>query len=117
MTGYLEKVFFEDGAFVKAGDPLFAVDARPYQAAYDRAQSSVTVSQSRLEFAQGDLDRAEQLRRSGNIADQSLDQRRQAYLGGQAELAGAKAALESARLDLEFTRILAPISGRFPVSS
>jgi RND family efflux transporter MFP subunit len=112
VTGYLDKVLFKDGSIVKAGDPLFVIDQRPYKAAYDRAQASVVVSQSRFEFAQNDLERAEQLRKTNNIAEQVLDQRRQNYLGAQAELAGAKASAESARLDLEFTTIKAPISGR-----
>jgi RND family efflux transporter MFP subunit len=112
VTGYLDKVSFQDGAIVKAGDLLFSIDPRPYQAAYNKAESSVTVSQSRLEFAQADLDRAEQLRKSGNISDQTVDQRRQNFLSAQAELAGAKAALESARLDLEFTNVKAPIGGK-----
>jgi len=112
VTGYLESVDFKDGAIVKAGDPLFTIDPRPYQAALDRARSTVDQAQSRLEFAQSDLARAENLRTTGNIADQLLDQRRQAFLNAQAELAGAKAAVEAARLDLEFTRIKAPISGR-----
>ncbi len=112
VTGYLESVEFTDGAVVKAGDLLFTIDPRPYQAAFDRAKSAVEQAQSRLEFAQGDLARAENLRTSGNISDQLLDQRRQSSLGAQAELAGAKAALEASRLDLEFTRIRSPIAGR-----
>jgi RND family efflux transporter MFP subunit len=112
VTGYLDKVLFKDGAMVKAGDPLFVIDQRPYKAAYDRALSSVVVSQSRFEFSQNDLDRAEQLRKTNNIADQVLDQRRQNFLAAQAELAGAKATAESARLDFEFTTIKAPIAGR-----
>jgi RND family efflux transporter MFP subunit len=112
VTGYLDTVHFQDGAIVKQGDLLFTIDPRPYQAAYDRAKSQVEVSQSRFEFAQNDLERAENLRKSGNIADQVLDQRRQNFISAQAELAGNKAALESARLDLEFTQIKAPLPGR-----
>ena len=112
VTGYLDSVDFVDGAMVKAGDPLFTIDPRPYQAAFDRAKSLVEQAQSRLDFAQADLARAENLRTTGNIADQLLDQRRQAFLQAQAEIAAAKASAESSRLDLEFTRIRAPIGGR-----
>ncbi len=112
VTGYLDSVDFVDGAMVKAGDPLFTIDPRPYQAAFDRAKSLVEQAQSRLDFAQSDLARAENLRTTGNIADQLLDQRRQAFLQAQAELAAAKASAESSRLDLEFTKIRAPIGGR-----
>lgn len=112
VSGYLDKVSFKDGANVKAGDLLFTIDPRPYQAAYNKAESAVTVSQSKLEFAQSDMERAEALRKTGNISDQTVDQRRQAYLSAEAELAGNKAALESAKLDLDFTQVRAPISGR-----
>lgn len=112
VTGYLDSVDFVDGAMVKAGDPLFTIDPRPYQAALDRAKSLVEQAQSKLDFAQADLARAENLRSTGNIADQLLDQRRQAFLQAQAEIAAAKASAESSRLDLEFTKIRAPIGGR-----
>lgn len=112
VTGYLDSVDFVDGAMVKAGDPLFTIDPRPYQAAFDRAKSLVEQAQSKLDFAQADLARAENLRSTGNIADQLLDQRRQAFLQAQAEIAAAKASAESSRLDLEFTKIRAPIGGR-----
>src|SRR3954470_14268462 len=86
VSGYLDKVHFQDGTFVKAGDLLFTIDPRPYRNELEQAQSAVTSSQVRLEFAQSDLDRAEQLRRSGNITDQVYDQRRQAFLTAKAEL-------------------------------
>lgn len=112
VSGYLDKVHFQDGAFVKAGDLLFTIDPRPYNNALEQAQSAVTSSQVRLEFAQSDLDRAEQLRRTGNIPDQMFDQRRQAFLTARAELDRAQAALRQAQLDVEFTQIRSPLSGR-----
>ena len=112
VSGYLDKVHFQDGTFVKAGDLLFTIDPRPYRNALEQAQSAVTSSQVRLEFAQSDLDRAEQLRRSGNITDQVYDQRRQAFLTAKAELDRAQAALRQAQLDVEFTQIKSPLSGR-----
>jgi len=112
VSGYLDKVHFQDGTFVKAGDLLFTIDPRPYRNALEQAQSAVTSSQVRLEFAQSDLERAEQLRRTGNIADQLYDQRRQAFLTAKAELDRAQAALRQAQLDVEFTEIKSPLSGR-----
>ncbi|WP_262269558.1 efflux RND transporter periplasmic adaptor subunit [Microvirga yunnanensis] len=112
VSGYLDKVHFQDGTFVKAGDLLFTIDPRPYRNTLEQAQSAVTSSQVRLEFAQSDLDRAEQLRRTGNIADQLFDQRRQAFLTAKAELDRAQAALRQAQLDVEFTQIKSPLSGR-----
>lgn len=112
VSGYLDKVHFQDGSFVKAGDLLFTIDPRPYQNALEQAQAAVTSSQVRMDFAQSDLDRAEQLRRTGNIADQAFDQRRQAVLTAKAELDRAQAALRQARLDIEFTEIKTPLSGK-----
>jgi RND family efflux transporter MFP subunit len=112
VSGYLDKVHFQDGSFVKAGDLLFTIDPRPYRNALEQAQSAVTSSQVRMEFAQSDLDRAEQLRRTGNITDQLHDQRRQAFLTAKAELDRAQAALRQAQLDVEFTQIRSPLSGR-----
>jgi len=112
VSGYLDKVHFQDGTFVKAGDLLFTIDPRPYRNVLEQAQSAVTSSQVRLEFAQSDLERAEQLRRTGNIADQLYDQRRQAFLTAKAELDRAQAALRQAQLDVEFTEIKSPLSGR-----
>jgi RND family efflux transporter MFP subunit len=112
VSGYLDKVHFQDGTFVKTGDLLFTIDPRPYRNALEQAQSAVTSSQVRLEFAQSDLDRAEQLRRTGNVPDQLYDQRRQAFLTAKAELDRAQAALRQAQLDVEFTQIRSPLSGR-----
>jgi RND family efflux transporter MFP subunit len=112
VSGYLDKVHFEDGTLVKAGDPLFTIDPRPYRNTLEQAQATVTSSQVRLDFAQSDLDRAEQLRRTGNVTDQVYDQRRQAFLTAKADLDRAQAALRQARLDVEFTEVKSPLSGR-----
>src|SRR3712207_674559 len=80
VSGYLDKVHFQDGALVKVGDPLFTIDQRPYRAALEQADATVASAQVRAEFAANDLERAESLRRTGNIAEQLLDQRRSNYL-------------------------------------
>ncbi len=112
VAGYLQRVAFTDGATVKKGDLLFEIDPRPYQAAVDQAAATVTVSQTAVQFANGDLERATLLQKTGNITEQLFDQRRQTFLQAQAKLAGDRAALDAAQLNLEFTKVLAPIDGR-----
>ncbi|MDB5591751.1 efflux RND transporter periplasmic adaptor subunit [Enterovirga sp.] len=112
VSGYLERVGFQDGATIKKGDVLFVIDRRPYQAALDQAKSSVASAQGRLTFAQGDLERAQSLQRTGNIAEQLVDQRRQAFTTARADLDSAEAALRNAQLNYNFTEIRAPIAGR-----
>jgi RND family efflux transporter MFP subunit len=112
VSGYLDKVHFTDGTLVKVGDPLFTIDQRPYKAALEQAEATVSSAQVRVEFASNDLERAESLRRTGNIADQVLDQRRSNYLTARAELDRAQAVSRQTRLDLDFTEIKAPLSGR-----
>ena len=112
VSGYIDKIHFEDGTLVKAGDLLFTIDPRPYRNALEQAQATVTSSQVRLDFAQSDLDRAEQLRRTGNVSDQVFDQRRQAFLTAKAELDRAQAALRQAQLDVDFTEVRSPLTCR-----
>lgn len=112
VGGYLESVSFKDGAMVKEGDLLFVIDRRPYKAALDQAEASLVSAQTRFDLAKVELERAERLAKSGAGTEQSLDQRRQGFLAGQADLAGAKAAVEQARLNYEFTEVRAPITGR-----
>ncbi len=112
VSGYLEKVDFTDGAIVNKGDLLFVIDRRPYKAALDQAEASVVSAQARFNFSENDLERAESLRKSGNISEQTVDQRRQNFLSARADLDRAQGALADARLNYEFTEIRAPINGR-----
>jgi RND family efflux transporter MFP subunit len=112
VSGYLERVAFQDGVLVKKGDLLFVIDRRPAKAALDQAQASVVSAQARLSFAQSDLERAETLRRTGNIAEQLLEQRRQAFISAKADFDNAEAATRNAQLNYEFTEVRAPVSGR-----
>jgi multidrug efflux system membrane fusion protein len=112
VDGYLESVHFADGAVVKEGDLLFVIDRRPYQAALNQVLASVTAQQTRLDFAKADYERYERLTRTGVAAERTLEEKRQAYLQAQADLAAVRAEVETARLNLNFTEIRAPISGR-----
>ena len=112
VSGYLDKIRFADGALVRAGDPLFTIDQRPYSDALNQARAEVASAQANFDFTSGDLERADALIKSGNITGQVADQRRQAALAARAALDRANAALSRAKLDMEFTEIRAPISGR-----
>ncbi len=112
VTGYLEKVMFQDGATVKKGDILFIIDRRPYKAALDQAQAALASAKASLNFSQTDLERAQTLSRSGNISEQVTDQRRQASQTAQANVDSADAQLRQAQLNYDFTEVKAPITGR-----
>lgn len=112
VNGYLQSIHFTDGAIVKEGDLLFVIDPRPYQATLTQADASLVSARARLEFSKQELDRTERLTRSGNAPERSLDERRQQFLSAQADVNGAQGALQQARLDLGFTEVRAPISGR-----
>ena len=112
VTGYLEKINFQDGAFVKKGDVLFVIDQRPYQATLDQARANVASAKAQLSFSQTDLERAQQLTKTGNITEQSADQRRQSAQTAQANLDSANAAVTQAELNMNFTEVRAPVDGK-----
>lgn len=112
VSGFIDNVHFKDGQVVKEGDLLFTLDKRPYQLAVDSAQADVARYQATLQFAMADLQRAEPLAKSGAISDQVFDQRKSTLSSTQAQLLSAQVAVKSAQLNLEWTEVRAPISGR-----
>jgi multidrug efflux system membrane fusion protein len=112
VAGYLEAVRFRDGQIVREGDLLFVIDKRPYQATLRRAEAAVTAAQTRVDFARGDLERYERLARSGTAPERQLEQARQSFQQAQADIAALRADIETARLNLSFTEIRSPITGR-----
>jgi len=112
VGGYLDQVFFTDGAMVKKGDKLFMIDQRPFTMALSQAEATLASAQSTLDFAEAQFKRTESLAGTGTLSASKLDDDRRALLAAQANVRGAQAAVERVRLDLEYTTITAPISGR-----
>ena len=112
VGGFLETVHFTDGAIVKKDDLLFVIDPRPYQAALNQAQSAIIAAQTKAEFAANEFKRSSNLVKSGSVSQGNFDEKRQQQEQTIADVQAAKAAAERARLDLEFTQIKAPITGK-----
>ena len=112
ISGTIDKVHFVDGALAKKGDLLFTIDPRPYQAELARSQSQLNSMKAKAELADSELARAEKLLSSKAISRQEVDQLSSGSRTSLADIQGAEAALRVARLNLEYTQVRAPISGR-----
>lgn len=112
VEGELQTLFFKDGQFVQAGTVLAQIDPRPYQAKLDQAQGQLRQVQSQLQLAQSDLQRFLQLEKQQSIAKQQVDNQRALVEQLKGSVTTAQAAVEDAKLQLEYTKITSPIDGR-----
>ncbi|GAQ29842.1 efflux RND transporter periplasmic adaptor subunit [Ralstonia insidiosa] len=112
VGGTVTAVHFKDGSIVKKGDPLFTIDPRPYAAEVARTQAALTAAKSRVAYTTSELDRAQKLVADNAIARREFEEKENAAREAQANLQGAAAALDAAKLNLEYTHIVAPVSGR-----
>jgi RND family efflux transporter MFP subunit len=112
VSGYLESIHFQDGALVKKGALLFSIDRRPYEAALRRAEADRALANTRVMLARKNYARAPDLLKSHAISQEEFDIRESTLRQAEASLQEADAAVEAAHLDVEFTDVSAPISGR-----
>ena len=110
VSGYLDKVLFKEGSQVKKGEVLFVIDPRPYQAAVDQAQANLKVAEAQRELSKRQLERVKAA--GGRHCPQELDVAESTYRTAEATVVAAKAAVEIAKLNLEWTKVQAPIDGR-----
>ena len=112
VGGYVSAVHFRDGDFVRRGQLLFTLDPRPAQAALASARATLAQANAQLTLARSEYERAQTLLESQAVSQAEADTRRGAVLTAEAAVAAANAGIRARQLDLEFTRVVAPISGR-----
>jgi multidrug efflux system membrane fusion protein len=112
VSGYLDKVQFKDGQIVNAGEVLFTIDPRPFQNTLDQTKGTLAQARANLAFTESDLIRAQKLLGEKTISEQAYEQRVQAKRVAEATVAANEAAVRQAALDLEFTQLKAPVTGR-----
>lgn len=112
VSGILTAVHFKDGSLVKKGDLLFTIDPRPFAAEVARAEAVVAAAQARAAYTADDLARSERLLADNAIARRDFDEKQNASREADANLQAARAALRVAQLNLEYTHITSPITGR-----
>jgi membrane fusion protein, multidrug efflux system len=112
VTGRITEIRFHDGDRVNAGDVLFVIDPRPYQATVDKAQADLVTAIANVKYTKAERERGSQLVKNSDLSQETFDQRANAEAVAQASLQSAQAALESAKLNLDYAYVKAPITGR-----
>jgi RND family efflux transporter MFP subunit len=116
VGGFITGIFFKEGTVVTKGTPLYEIDRRKYQAAYDQARANVASAKANLNRARKDIDRYNMLLKNDAVARQTVDQATATYETSQSQVAVAQAALASAATDLSYATIRAPFTGRIGIS-
>lgn len=111
VQGYLQSQHYREGSFVQAGDPMFTIDPREYQAALEQTQGALGQAEANLGKTQLDVARFTPLAKEGAISQQELDNAGQANQANKASVEAARAAVDNAKLNLGWTKVTAPISG------
>ncbi len=116
VSGYLMKRPYTEGSFVKKGDLLFELDPSKFQTALDQAVGELAKAQAQFTKTKQDVDRDRPLAKEGAISQKELDDSIQAHAASKGSIAAAKATVEQAKLNLSWTKILAPIDGVVGIS-
>ncbi|WP_422717929.1 efflux RND transporter periplasmic adaptor subunit [Franzmannia pantelleriensis] len=112
VSGYIDSIHYTEGQDVEKGDVLFTIDPRPYRAELARAEAALQRARAGAELARSEAARAEALAQSRSISREELDQRRAAAATAEADILAAQASADTARLNMAFTEVRAPIAGR-----
>jgi len=112
VGGFVTSVEFRDGAFVNTGDLLYVIDSRPFEAVAEQADGQLADARAKVELAKRELDRGLTLVETSAVSEQVVDQRHQALQAAHAAETVAEGTLKAAQLNVEFTHVVAPISGR-----
>lgn len=112
VSGFIEKIHFKDGQIVKIGDVLFTIDPREYRIAVESAEAEIARSDAQVDLAENEVERARPLVQSGAVTERDFDQRSANLNVQRAALQAAQATLKRAQLNLEWTSVTAPASGR-----